>query len=87
MIEDEIDNAVEFLLDAAPVERAYIEQLTAELVPLGDISLITRIEESCMAYAQAAAERAFALGVNLGREAGEHAARLEQSTSAPVACK
>jgi len=57
-----------FLLDAAPVERSWLDDiLTKVLKATGDTGLLNELTETALAYARAVADRAFALGLDLGR--------------------
>ena len=55
-----------FLLDAAPVERSWLDDiLTKVLTVTGDIGLLEELTDTALAYAHAITDRAFTLGLDL----------------------
>ncbi len=69
-IEEEIDTAAAYLLDVAPVERAYLEDVLMDMLKTtGNVELMRAVDWAALAYAHAAADRAYALGLELGKEA------------------
>jgi hypothetical protein len=57
-----------FLLDAAPVERSWLDAiLTKVLTSTDDTGLLEELTDTALAYARAVADRAFTLGLELGR--------------------
>jgi hypothetical protein len=71
-IESEIEAARDDLLDVAPVERHYLSAaLTDVLTATGSIELCADVEAAALAYARAAADRAYLLGLELGGQKGK----------------
>jgi hypothetical protein len=78
-IESEIEAARDDLLDVAPVEKHYLsEALTDVLTATGSMELCADVEAAALAYARAAADRAYLLGLELG---GQKAKMTALSTS------
>jgi hypothetical protein len=71
-IETEIEAARDDLLDVAPVERHYLsDALTSVLTATGSMELCEGVEAAALAYARAAADRAYLLGLELGAQQGK----------------
>jgi hypothetical protein len=78
-IAQDIETAVDHLLDVAPVERSWLStELEKVLRATGDIELHNDIESAALAYARAASERAYELGLELGKQAGKMTGAQEQ---------
>ena len=67
-IAQDIESAADHLLDVAPVERSLDAALEDVLRKTADTALMEDVESAALAYARAAAERAY----QLSHVGGEH---------------
>ncbi len=82
-ITTDIAAATEHLLDVAPLEKHWLDAaLTEVLTATGNMALCSHVEEAALAYPRAACDRAYALGLELGKQEARCAAA--QSTPAVV---
>jgi hypothetical protein len=71
-IAQDIESAEMFLLDVAPVERSYLDAALGRMLQAtGNTALMEDTESAALAYARAVAERAYELGLDLGKQAGK----------------
>ena len=72
------DDLFGYLTDAAPFERVGLDLILTEIVKrTGDPALGEEVETHALAYAREVGDRAYALGLSLGKEYG----RLEERTA------
>jgi len=77
-LEDQIEAVADHLLDAAPIERAALSAVLDRVFQATrDIALMRDVASTAEFYARGAAERAYLLGIELGKEAGRGKARAE----------
>ena len=70
-IADDLQAAEGFLLDAAPVEHAWLDDLVGDVMrATASMELGQLVSDVALAYARAASERAYQLGLELGKQAG-----------------